>query len=83
MTTKLLVSFGEPLQLSDGETLSPVQVNELNTCGFLMVAPSLTSALVSFIPASAAVAANAPKITATVPNAILCIVSSLGLGGGS
>jgi hypothetical protein len=37
---KLLVLFGAPLQLSDGETLPPLQPNTFGTCASLMAEPS-------------------------------------------
>jgi hypothetical protein len=46
---KLLVPFGTPLQVSDGDILPPVHPKPLNTCSSLIVAPSLTSALFMLI----------------------------------
>src|ERR1700722_6463733 len=59
LTAKLLVAEGAPLQLSDGETLPPLQPKPLNTCSLAMVAPSLISALVTVM--SWAHAAPAPN----------------------
>src|SRR5450759_3877282 len=61
VTAKLLVPCGAPLQLKLGEILLPVQPKPLNTCSSAILAPSLISALVSFIPAAFA------ALTATTP----------------
>src|SRR5262245_36744884 len=51
LSAKLMVPAGAPLQLSRGDTLPPVQPNELNTCSLANVPPAGTSALVSVKPA--------------------------------
>src|ERR1700687_3664924 len=67
LTAKLLVPAGDPLQLSAGETLPPLQPKPFNTCSLEMVAPSLRSALVRvMLCASAALAPNRLKPSAPI-----------------
>src|ERR1700722_20794674 len=77
LTAKLLVAAGAPLQLSEGETLPPVQPKPLNTCSLAMVAPSLISALVTVI--SCACAACAPS-TVTASAAINFVAANFVIG---
>ena len=73
-TAKLLVPGGAPVHVKLGEILLPVQPNPLNTCSLAMVAPSLISALVSFMLAAfAALASNALVPSAAVQTASLAI----------
>jgi hypothetical protein len=46
---KLLASLGAPLHFKDGEILPPLQPKTFATCASVMVAPSLTSALVTLM----------------------------------
>src|SRR3984957_11255428 len=77
---KLLVSLGAPLQLNDGDALPPLQPKVFATCASLMVEPSATSPLVSFMFwANAVDALNAPNAMMPAANIFLCMMCSSAL----